>query len=303
MSERRAPILVIGPPEQPWGEPIVLRVEPPPPPPPPARRRWMVPLALFLATCASTWIAGDWVYALGVMTILTAHELGHYFQSVRYRIPASLPYFLPMPFSPLGTLGAIISMQARIAHARALFDVAITGPLAGLVPTMIFSIIGLKLSTVVPTAGQAGVQLGEPLLFKLLSHLTLGPLPDDQTVLLHPLAFAGWVGLLVTSLNLVPIGQLDGGHILYALIGRRAHKVALALLGGAVVAVVVGGYWSWVLMILLLMLIGPLHPPTADDDMPLGRTRQILGWATLLFLIVGFTPTPIVSFAEIPPTP
>lgn len=303
MNEHPPARIVVSPSDYRWREPISPSVDPPPPPPPLPRRRWAVPVVLFIATCVSTFIANGWIYALAVMTILTAHELGHFFQSVRYRIPASLPFFIPMPFSPIGTLGAIIGMQARIAHARALFDIAITGPLAGLVPTLIFSIVGLRLSTVVSSTGLGGLELGEPLLFKLLSLLTFGPLPEGQTVLLHPLAFAGWVGLLVTSLNLVPIGQLDGGHILYALIGRRAHAVALVLLGGAMVAVVVGGYWSWVLMILLLVLIGPLHPPTADDQMPLGRARRILGWATLLFLLVGFTPTPIVAFSETAPTP
>jgi len=134
--------------------------------------------------------------------------------------------------------------------------------------------------------------LGEPLLFKLLAYLTFGPLPDGADISLHPVAYAGWVGIFITALNLIPIGQLDGGHVLYALLLRRAHGVAQAVLFAAMLAVVVFGYWGWTLMILLLMLMGPIHPPTANDYVPLGTGRTVLGWASLLFVPIGFTPVP-----------
>jgi membrane-associated protease RseP (regulator of RpoE activity) len=134
--------------------------------------------------------------------------------------------------------------------------------------------------------------LGEPLLFKLLAYMAFGPVSEDQGIALHPVAFAGWVGIFITALNLIPIGQLDGGHILYALLLQRAHVVAQALLLAAMIAVVVWGYWGWTLMILLLMLMGPMHRPTANDDVPLGTGRRILGWASLLFVPLGFTPVP-----------
>jgi membrane-associated protease RseP (regulator of RpoE activity) len=137
-----------------------------------------------------------------------------------------------------------------------------------------------------------GLMLGEPLLFKLLVYLTFGSLAEGQDVILHPVAFAGWVGILITALNLFPIGQLDGGHVLYALLRQRAHTVAKGLLLAAAVAVVLFGYWGWTLMLLLLLWIGPMHPKTANDHVSLGTGRTVLGWASLFFVPLGFTPMP-----------
>ena len=122
-----------------------------------------------------------------------------------------------------------------------------------------------------------------------------GVLPPHSDVLLHPLAYAGWVGVLITSLNLMPIGQLDGGHILYAILRRKAHFVAWALLIGAVTAVVLMHSYQWTVMLLLLAFMGPIHPPTANDDAPLGTPRIVLGWLTLAFVIIGFTPRPFAG--------
>jgi membrane-associated protease RseP (regulator of RpoE activity) len=169
----------------------------------------------------------------------------------------------------------------------------VTGPLAGLVPALLFCVLGLHWSEVVQLNGQSvGLKLGEPIIFKLLAYLIFGPLAKGQDVALHPVAFAGWVGIFITALNLIPIGQLDGGHILYALLRQRARAVAKGLLLLAAIAVVVCGYWGWTLMIFLLMLMGPAHPPTANDDVPLGTGRTVLGCASLLFVLIGFTPTP-----------
>lgn len=252
-----------------------------------------LPVVLFVATCLSTWQSFGWQYSLTLMTTLLAHELGHFLQALRYGVPASLPYFIPMPASPIGTMGAVILMQPGRGDRRALFDIAITGPLAGLLPALLFCIVGLHWSHIATVAdGEAGLKLGEPILFKFLAYLTFGPLSANQDINLHPIAFAGWVGIFITALNLIPIGQLDGGHILYALLRRRAHIVAQALLVGAAIAVVVWGYWGWSLMLLLLMLMGPNHPPTANDYVPLGPARTIIGWTSLLFVIIGFTPMP-----------
>jgi len=276
------------------------------------RRRWRVPVALFAATCLSTlWTGaseralvdhGLWAgllsglrYAVPVMTILIFHEMGHFLQAHRYGVHASWPYFIPMPFSPLGTLGAVIAMEPRMGHRRALFDIGITGPLAGLVPTLVFLVVGLHYSTLgVPPRN--AMLFGDPLLFQFLAHWILGPIPPGYEVVADPMAFAGWVGLLVTSLNLIPIGQLDGGHILYALLRRKAHRVARGLLFAALILVI----WKWetlgvwTLMLVLLFLMGPIHPPTADDEEPLGAGRYVLGWLTLMLIIVGFTPTPFL---------
>jgi membrane-associated protease RseP (regulator of RpoE activity) len=138
----------------------------------------------------------------------------------------------------------------------------------------------------------AGGRLGEPLLFKGLAYLTFGPIAKNQDILLDPIAYAGWVGIFITALNLFPIGQLDGGHILYALLRRQSHAVARTVLIAAIIAVIVWRLWAWTLMLFLLLLMGPVHPPTANDDVPLGTTRTILGWASLMFVIIGFTPTP-----------
>jgi len=258
-----------------------------------SRPRRLLPFVLFLGTCLSTYLIGGPAFSLALMSTLLAHELGHYLQARRYGVPASLPYFIPMPISPIGTMGAVIVMAPGMGNRRTLFDIAVTGPLAGLIPALLFCVIGLQWSeVVVRDDNQMGLMLGEPLLFKLLVYLTLGPLAEVQDVVLHPVAFAGWVGIFITALNLFPIGQLDGGHVLYALLLQRAHRLALGLLLAAAVAVVLGGYWGWTLMLILLMWIGPLHPPTANDDVPLGAGRTVLGWACLLFVPLGFTPMP-----------
>jgi membrane-associated protease RseP (regulator of RpoE activity) len=248
---------------------------------------------LFIATCLSTWFAAGLAYSLGVMTILLAHEMGHYVQTRRYGVPASLPYFIPMPLSIIGTMGAVIVMRPHRGDRRSLFDIAVSGPLAGLVLALLFCVIGLYWSEIIMIDNQQfSITLGEPLLFQGLAYLVHGPLAEGQDIALHPLAFAGWVGIFNSALNLIPIGQLDGGHILYSLLLRRAHVIAQLLLLAAMVAVVIWGYWGWSVMILLLMLMGPIHPPTANDDIPLGTGRTVLGWVCLLFVPLGFTPVP-----------
>jgi membrane-associated protease RseP (regulator of RpoE activity) len=260
-----------------------------------AERKVFLPLLLFVATCYTTLDANGPVYAAAIMTTLLFHEFGHYLQAVRYGVPATLPFFIPMPGSPIGTMGAVIAMRPHVGDRRAIFDIGITGPLAGLVPALVFSVIGLQLSDVVAVDPKAIVfRLGEPMLFKAISFLVFGPLGPHEEVMLHPLAFAGWVGVFITALNLIPIGQLDGGHVLYGLLLRRSYAVSTIALGAAMVCVVVFGYWGWSPMILLLMLMGPLHPPTANDDIPLGTGRMILGWATLCFVPIGFTPVPFM---------
>jgi membrane-associated protease RseP (regulator of RpoE activity) len=229
------------------------------------------------------------------MFTLTAHELGHFIQAWRYGVPASLPYFIPMPFSPIGTMGAVIAMRGGMGNRKSLFDIGITGPLAGLAPAFAFCLLGLWLSDVRPVAPNAStLMLGEPLIFKLLSYSIFGPLPAGTDVFLHPIAYAGWVGVFITALNLIPIGQLDGGHVLYALLRRKARFVSTALLLAAVSAMAVWSLWGWSLMILFLLLIGPNHPPTANDEVELGFGRTVLGYLTLPFVFIGFTPTPFM---------
>ncbi len=260
---------------------------------PTPRRR--LPLALFLATILSTFLVGGPIYCVAVMTILTAHELGHYLQARRYGIPASLPYFIPMPITPFGTMGAIIAMRPHRAYTLALFDLAITGPLAGLALALPASVVGLALSDFAPRPepGEA-LLFGTPLIFDWLASLILGPAPEGQILMIHPLAFAGWVGIFITALNLLPIGQLDGGHILFALMPERAHAASMTLMAAAIASVAAWGLWHWSLMILILLFFGLRHPPMAYGGPPLDRRRRILGWATLSFVIIGFTPEPFI---------
>jgi Zn-dependent protease len=276
------------------------------------RRRWLLPSLLFIATCLSTlYVASEYailasgyfegiyqglLYAVPVMTILVCHEMGHFYLAHRYRVYASLPYFIPMPFSPFGTFGAVIAMEPRSGGRKAIFDIGIAGPLAGLVPTIVFIILGLQRSSFqFPMHGE--MNFGSSPLFSYLAEWIRGPAPLNQDLNLHPMAFAGWVGLFITSLNLIPIGQLDGGHVLYALLRRNANLVARILLYTALFIVIFNfqSYGSWLpMLVLVFFFIGPNHPPTANDEEPLGIGRTILGWLTLAFILVGFTPIPIV---------
>jgi membrane-associated protease RseP (regulator of RpoE activity) len=274
------------------------------------KRRLRLPLLLFIATCLSTLLAGMYPanslkeafaqgleYAIPLMTILVCHEMGHFLQAWRNGVYASFPYFIPMPFSFIGTMGAVIAMEPRMGHRRALFDIGISGPLAGLVPTIICCVLGIKISTVEPLVNHMNeMQIGSPLLFRIIIEWLGKPIPAGYILKLHPMAFAGWVGLLITSINLIPIGQLDGGHVLYALLRKKANVIARILLLTAVVIVVlfITTLYFWALMVFLLIMIGPFHPPTADDEEPLGWPRIALGWLTLAFIPFGFIPIPII---------
>jgi len=283
-------------------EPVVSVAEAAPklPPPKPAaaiphRPLLLLPVLLFTATCLSTWLVGGLAYAGPVMFILVCHEAGHFIQARRYGVYTSYPLFIPMPVGPLGTLGAVIAMDPRIGNRRKLFDIGITGPLAGLVPTLIFCALGLHWSEPVPGTGNTGgTPIGVAPVLQLLVHWFADPVPEGYILQIHPMAFAGWVGLLLTSLNLMPIGQLDGGHVLYALLPKQAHRIASTLLLAAIASVIVFESWSWVLMLTLAILIGPFHPPTGDDDVPLGPVRTVLGWLTLAFIPLGFVPDPFM---------
>ena len=175
---------------------------------------------------------GLW-YSLSILAILGCHELGHYFACRYYRVDSSRPYFLPMPFLLTGTLGAFIRIRAPIPGKRALFDIGIAGPIAGFLVALPVLLIGMHLSSVVklPTSFRGEVfELGEPLLFKAAEWLTFGSIPDGYSVNMHPMAFAAWFGLLATALNLFPISQLDGGHIAYAVFGRRSTVVSMVMI-------------------------------------------------------------------------
>ncbi|MCC6528384.1 MAG: site-2 protease family protein [Polyangiaceae bacterium] len=293
------------------------------PPPAPGRQRLLLPLGLFLATLFSVFLMGSiyetpadapevvggwleqlrllpsgWPFAVPLMAILVTHELGHYVAARIHRVPASLPYFIPLPkLSPFGTMGAVISMPTRIKSRNALLDIGAAGPLAGLVVAIPVLVIGLLQSEVKPVSSPS-LQEGQCLLYMLLKLLVVGPIPEGSDVYLSSTAFAGWAGLLVTSLNLIPIGQLDGGHIGYALFGARHERVGrvlhyslpLVYLYNLLVYRSFEVGLVWVVWFVLLMLVRR-HPPTEPGELSKGR-RAVAVLCLVLFVLL-FMPTPM----------
>ena len=242
---------------------------------------------------------GLW-YSVSILAILGAHEFGHYYACRYYGVDASLPYFLPAPLPLTGTLGAFIRIRQPIPGKRALFDIGIAGPIAGFLVAVPVLLAGMSLSrlTALPADTQGFVELGEPLLFKGVAWLVWGTPPVGYSINMHPMAFAAWFGLLATALNLFPIGQLDGGHIAYAVLGRKSTLVTVATVACLVGLTFVSSSWLvWtVLTVVMLVAFGPRHPPTMDEDIPLDRMRLWLAAAALLMFIICFTPAPIEPF-------
>ena len=243
----------------------------------------------------TSYFNGLW-YSLAILGILGAHEMGHYIACRYYRVDASLPYFLPAPFLLTGTLGAFIRIRQPIPNKRELFDIGIAGPIAGFLVAIPVLILGVSLSHVVRIPpGFQGLELGEPLLLKGLMWLTFGSPPNGYSVNLHPTAFAGWFGLLATALNLFPLGQLDGGHISYAVLGRRSTQVTYATLLCLIGLSFVSSSWIvWTILTAgMLFSFGPRHPRTYDEDMPLDTGRKWLAAFAVLMFVLCFTPAPI----------
>jgi membrane-associated protease RseP (regulator of RpoE activity) len=258
-----------------------------------AWRAWGLNLLLFVLTAASVYLSGGPRLAIGLVSILLAHEMGHYIACRIYRVDATLPFFIPAPFlSLVGTLGAFIRIRGRIPHRRALFDIGIAGPLAGFVVCLPVLLLGILESRVVLTDLDSGIYLGEPLLFQWAVRALRGPIPDAFTLSLGPLGLAAWFGLLVTALNLLPIGQLDGGHVTYALLRRRAALISR--IGSWVCLLLIYFGPNWLVWSILLRILGRRHPPTWDDVAPVGRGRIGLGIFGLLVFVMCFVPNPIV---------
>ncbi len=229
-------------------------------------------------------------FSLTLMLILLAHEMGHYFACRFYRIEATLPYFIPAP-TLIGTLGAFIRIRSPIYTRRALFDVGIAGPLAGFLFLLPALAIGLAYSKVIPGIAERGELIfGVPALQDLLARGVFPGVPSSD-IYLHPIARAAWVGLLATALNLLPIGQLDGGHILYSFVGKR-HKLLSKLFVLALVPLGFFFSYSWLVWAALLLLLGMRHP-TIQDSTPLGRGRTKLGLLALVIFLLSFSLTPV----------
>ncbi len=274
-------------------------------------RLWLA-LLLFVLTVGSTFFVGSLqaegfsiglglAYSASILSILLAHELGHYLTARRLGVAVSYPFFIPVPLPPLGTLGAFISIKAPPPDRRSLLAIAIAGPVAGLVVAIPVLLLGLSLSevqTFEAIARETDVILmeGNSLLYAAAKIAVFGQfLPDGvQDVSLHPVAWAGWVGLLVTALNLMPAGQLDGGHIFYALFGARIARYASWVM--AAVAVTLGlllGWTGWFLWAFLILIFGRYHAPLLNELVPLDNRQRIIAIIGLVLFLLVFTPNPL----------
>lgn len=230
-------------------------------------------------------------FSFTLMLILLGHEFSHYITSRMHHTKATLPYFIPAP-TIIGTFGALIKMKSPIVSRRALIDIGASGPIVGFVISVIASVIGLANSEVVLAASlEHAIGLGDSLLFSFLAKVVLNVTPEGYDIVLHPVAFAGWIGLFITSLNLIPIGQLDGGHVAFALLGGKHRFVSITLVG--VLAFLGFFLWSgWSIWAVLMLILGLRHPPVMYWETPLDPRRKLIGWIALVIFILTFIPVP-----------
>ncbi len=271
--------------------------------------RLSIPIILLALTILSTLFVGafhaegnplvnpaDWIkgipFSLSILLILGSHELGHFFTSHRNKVDASLPYFIPFPHL-FGTFGAFIKMRSPIPDKKTLVKIGAAGPFVGLAFAIPIAVIGLKLSQVVSLSEMGkmpGLYLGNSILFHFLVKLSIA-VPEGCDVFLHPVALAGWAGILVTGLNLLPVGQLDGGHVSYAVFGRYHKWVARGIFFALLpLGLLWHGWWLWAGLIFFL---GIQHPPPLDDITPLGSSERFIGWSSLALFVLTFTPIPL----------
>jgi membrane-associated protease RseP (regulator of RpoE activity) len=242
---------------------------------------------------------------LGLMSILMAHEMGHYLACRIYGVNSTLPFFIPAPWAPIGpgfawmplsfigTFGAVIRIKSPFPNRKVLFDIGIAGPLAGFVVASVVMFLGTRESTFVPI-GDAPDKLlfGAPLMFQLITQAVRRDVPPGMVLVIGPLSLAAWFGFLVTALNLMPVGQLDGGHVAYAILRRRA--VLLSRVVQLMGLVLLWFSPLWLVWMLVLLVIGKRHPPTLADHRPVGRGRVVIGLIGLVVFALCFTPKPIL---------
>ncbi len=237
----------------------------------------------------------SFIYVVVLLGILTGHELGHFLTCRYYGLRATLPYFIPAP-TLIGTLGAFIKIKSPISRKQQLFDIGVAGPLVSFILSVPALIIGLSLSkTVSSVPAEGSLIFGEPLLLKAISVFMFKGVPEGYDIILHPVAFAGWVGILVTAFNLFPVGQLDGGHIIYALIGNRSRKLVPVFI---LLFVFMGlFFWiGWLLWAIIIVFLGLRHPRIVDEETPLSKGRKILGIVTFFVFLLSFIPDPIKGY-------
>ncbi len=259
-------------------------------------------LTFFTTLVAGTFLAGGnplrnpadlalgFMFSIPLLSILAVHEMGHYAAARRHGVAVTPPYFIPAP-SFIGTFGAFIKIKSPVPHRNALMDIGAAGPIAGAVVAVPVLLIGLGLSVLRPSTGLAGIPLGESLMYRAAEYAIFGSVPKGVDVVLHPVAFAGWIGLLVTALNLLPSGQLDGGHVAYALFGDGYAKVARAI---PFVLLPMGYFWAgWIIWAMLLFFLGTRHPAPVFAEIPLSRGRRVVGVLAGLLFLLCFTPNPV----------
>jgi membrane-associated protease RseP (regulator of RpoE activity) len=273
--------------------------------------RSSINLLLFVVTVFTTLLAGSlWEsknlvdafmnlnrgipFSFSLLCILGAHELGHFFTAKKLGIDATLPYFIPGPYF-IGTFGAVIRIKSPIPNRRALVMMGAAGPLCGMAVALPISIVGLKLSKVASMQEiQGGLMIGSSVVFAVLEKTMFRGMGETQGILLHPMAFAGWLGMFVTGLNLLPIGQLDGGHIAYSILGRSHRQVGLVFLALLVATGIVFRFLGYALFGILILLVGFKHPPPLDDVTPLSYSHRLVAGVTMLVLILTFVPQPFI---------
>ena len=236
-------------------------------------------------------VAAGFPFSVSLLSILLFHEFGHFYAARLHRVNVSWPYFIPGP-TVIGTFGAFIKSKSAFMNKRQLLDVAAAGPLAGLIISIVVLAIGTQGSSVQEfPQGAAGIYFGESLLHRLIIFLVKGPIPEGQVLVVNSIALAGWVGLLVTMFNLLPIGQLDGGHIMYALFDKAQRVLAYVSLA----AILVLSFWwpGWAFWLVLTALLRPAHPPTIMDEVPLDATRRIVGYLSIAAFAICFMPVPV----------
>jgi membrane-associated protease RseP (regulator of RpoE activity) len=265
-----------------------------------------VNLWLFIATLASTIFAGmsfsslpdqldlgaGLMFGFTLMSILGAHEMGHYLMARRRGAPVTLPYFIPLPIiAPFGTLGAVIAQREPFENRRTLLEVGLAGPLAGFIVAVPFLIIGLALSQVKTMTG-AGVGFGDSLLTTVLKTLQLGAYIPSTGMHEHPIYIAAWYGMLVTAINLIPAGQLDGGHVAYAILGPAAKYLSYVMtIGFVAMSLFVSP--NWLIWTLLLFFFGRWHPPELNQAIKLKPVHIVLALLALIVLVLVFVPNPL----------
>jgi membrane-associated protease RseP (regulator of RpoE activity) len=234
------------------------------------------------------------IYVVVLLGILLGHELGHFLTCRYYKIDATLPYFIPAP-TLIGTLGAFIKIKSPITRKQHLFDIGVAGPITGFILSVPALVYGLSLSKAIPPILHEETFVyvfGEPLILKIFGAMIFKNIPSDYSIFLHPVAFAGWVGILVTALNLFPVGQLDGGHVAYALLGKKSRNLSRFFLG-AFIAMGIFFWVGWFIWAFLLLFLGLRHPRVLDEAAHLSPRRKFIGCVVILIFILSFIPDPL----------